>query len=132
MHISLQAVLLLIVGTAVAAPVPPNRGKDPAAALEQKLIGEWVKGGACIGDITFNGNGTYERKHFSPGNNTLRGTWKVQWDALPPTLVLTCENADAETFIGKVWEQKLTRLDDDELHFESGGYSAGKFARTKK
>lgn len=132
MHFKLPVVLLLFLGVVVAAPVPPNKEKDGAVALEQKLVGEWLKGGACIGDITINANGTFVRKHFSPGNNTLNGTWKLKWDALPPTLVLTCASSDQKDFIGKVWEQKVVQLDDEVLRFESGGHTAGNFTRKKE
>src|SRR4051812_47547828 len=97
---------------AVAFPVPADQ-KDTLNALEKKLVGEWMNGGACVGDITIRADGTYERRHFSPGNNTLAGTWKVKWDALPPTLVLTCEKSDGEGHVGKTQEVKVVRLDED-------------------
>jgi hypothetical protein len=115
----------------LAAPASRD-GKDTPVAQEKKLVGEWTKGGACIGDISFRPDGTYDRKHYSPGNNTLKGKWKVRWDTLPPTLVLTCEESDREDLVGKKWEVKITRLDDDGLHFESDQQTAGRFTRAKK
>jgi hypothetical protein len=120
-----------ILAVTLAAPASRDR-KDTPVGLEQKLMGKWEKGGPCIGDITFRADGTYERQHFSPGNNTVSGKWRMRWDALPPTLVLTCEEADREDLIGKKWEMKVMRLDDDELHFEINQKTAGKFKRPKK
>src|SRR5262245_8162256 len=62
---SLTTVALL--SAVIAAPAPPD---DARAAVEKKLVGEWVKGGACIGDITIRADGTFERRHYSPGNYT--------------------------------------------------------------
>src|SRR4051794_11555307 len=116
-----------VLALSISAPIAIDR--QPTPVIEQKLVGEWTKGGACIGDITFRADGTYERKHFSPGNNTLTGRWKVRWDALPPTLVLICEQSDRMDFVGKTWEVKITRLDDEGLNFDSGQQTAGHFTR---
>lgn len=81
--------------------------------LEKKLNGEW-KGGPCMGDWVFAADGTFVLKNFSPGGDTFTGSWKVHWDALPPTLVLTFKTSDApEHFkVGHTWEVKLVELDD--------------------
>jgi hypothetical protein len=42
----------------------------------------------------------------------MKGTWEVRWDALPPTLVLTCKSASAEDDVGKTIEVKIVELDD--------------------
>ena len=98
---------------------PPDRPKEGPAALEQKLHGEW-QGGCCIGELTLRADGTFERQHYSPGNNTLTGTWHVRWDALPATLVLTCKASDYEGYVGRE-EVKLIRLDDDALVYQHPG-----------
>jgi hypothetical protein len=132
MRIIVPTSLLLLLGVATAAPVPDTRPKEVIEKLEAKLVGEWVNGGACIGDITIQSNGTFERKHYSPGNNTLSGAWKVQWDALPPTLVLACDKSDHEADVGRTQEYKVVLLNDDSMNWESGGQTAGHFARQKE
>jgi hypothetical protein len=94
----------------------PNAGP---ADLERKLHGEW-KGGLCDGDWTFSPDGTYKVQRYSPGNNKLTGTWEVRWNALPPTLVLTCKTSDAPDRIkvGEKTEVKLIQLDDDALAYQ--------------
>lgn len=113
---------------APAQNVPATRPAGPAnggelAALERKLLGTW-KGGPCAGDYTFNADGTFECRHFTPGGNTLTGTWSLRWDALPPTLVLTCRTSDfrkkeparAEyAHLGRALEVKLLELTSDSL-----------------
>jgi hypothetical protein len=104
----------------------PARG-DELAALERKLLGTW-KGRACAGDYTFDRDGTFKLEHFTPGGNTLTGTWSLRWDALPPTLVLTCETSDFRKkdssreeyeFLGKPVELKLVELSNDTLGYRS-------------
>lgn len=57
--------------------------KDQAATqpatLEQKLVGHW-RGEPCQGDYTFKPDGTYELRNFTPGGNTLTGTWSIRND----------------------------------------------------
>ena len=65
--ILLAASLVFI--TSAETAVKPN---DSAATLERKLHGEW-KGGACQGTWTFRADGTFELKHFSPGNIYTHG-----------------------------------------------------------
>ena len=67
------SIFLFVAAFTSAAPVPKGVKKDPAEALEEKLHGDW-KGGACMGTITFNADGTYKREHFTPGNIALSGT----------------------------------------------------------
>jgi hypothetical protein len=107
--------------TAPSQKVPasgPARGGE-FAALERKLLGAW-KGPACAGDYTFNADGTYECRNFTPGQNTLAGTWSIRWDALPPTLLLACTTSDfkkkdpsREDFAGKTVELRLVELNSD-------------------
>jgi hypothetical protein len=121
-------VLLLQIAatTARAQNVPVSQSVGVArgaelAALEQKLIGAW-KGGPCVGDYTFNPDGTFELTHFTPGNNILTGTWFVRWDELPPTLVVTCKTSDFKKrapswpeykYLDKPRELKLLELNSD-------------------
>jgi RNA polymerase sigma factor (sigma-70 family) len=102
-----------------AAPVPalPARPGTVQAVLEQKLLGVWESGLDCVGSLTLRADGTYERRGFSPGNNTLAGAWAVRWDALPPTLVLTCKTSDDKDYVGTTEEGKLTQLDDTGLAY---------------
>src|SRR6476659_5945434 len=71
-----------------------DKPKETPVALERKLHGAWIAEGDCVGDLTLRADGTFERQHYSPGNNKLAGTWEVRWKALPPTLVLTCKTSD--------------------------------------
>jgi hypothetical protein len=118
-------------GASSAAPaqhVPesqPDRSEkgDKLAALKQKLLGTW-QGGACVGSLTFNPDGSFERHNFTPGNNTIGGTWSLRWDALPPTLVLTCKTSDfkkkdpdRQDYVGKVDELKLFELNGDAVAY---------------
>jgi hypothetical protein len=127
----LIAFLLQLATTAPARDVPaasqpaaPGKG-DQLAALEGKLLGTWT-GPACGGDYTFHADGTFDLRHFTPGNNTLTGTWSVRWDALPPTLVLTCKTSDIKAndpgrpeyeYLGKALELKLLELSGDTVAF---------------
>ena len=94
-------VALLLLGpsallpSAEEVPAGPGRGAE-LVLLEKMLHGTW-KGPACGGDYLFRPDGTYELKHFTPGNNTLTGTWSIRWNALPPTLVVTCKTSDFQT-----------------------------------
>jgi len=92
-------------------------GKE-LAALEAKLHGEW-KGGACMGELTLRADGTFERRHYSPGNNRVTGTWAVAWDVLPPTLTLTYKTSDApdRLKVGEILPLKVLQLDDAVLEY---------------
>jgi hypothetical protein len=115
----------------LAAPIQNVAASQPAgvakggelAALERKLLGTW-QGGPCAGDYTFNADGTFQLKHFTPGGNTLTGAWSLRWDALPPTLVLTFKTSDFKEkdpgraeyrHLGKSLEVKVLELDDASL-----------------
>jgi hypothetical protein len=100
-------------------PAPPPAKTRELAAIERMLLGAW-KGPPCAGDYTFKSDGTYECRNFTPGQNTLTGTWSVRWDALPPTLLLKCTTSDfkkkdptREEFAGKTVELKLVELNSD-------------------
>ena len=104
---------------ATAAP-PAGRAAGAPVALERNLWGTW-RGGACMGDLTLKANGTFERRHYTPANRTRSGTWAVRWDALPPTLVLTCTVADHPGDIGTVQEVKVVQLDAASLAYQQAG-----------
>jgi hypothetical protein len=106
------------------ASQPAGQGKGgEIVALEQKLLGSW-RGGPCEGHYTFNPNGTFVLHRFTPGDNTLTGTWSLRWNALPPTLVVTCNTSDFKKndptrpewdYLGKPLELKLIELNSDVL-----------------
>ncbi|MFI5380183.1 MAG: hypothetical protein ACHRHE_12870 [Tepidisphaerales bacterium] len=109
-------------------PAAPAKG-DALAALEQKLLGTW-RGLPCEGNYTFNADGTYELENYTPGGITLTGTWSLRWDALPPTLLLTCKTSDIKkkfpdwpeyNYLGKTREVKLLELNDDTLAYRVPG-----------
>ncbi len=118
-------------------PPGPSRGAE-LVLLEKRLHGTW-KGPACGGDATFRPDGTYELKHFTPGNNTLTGTWSIRWNALPPTLIVTCRTSDFQTkdptreeyaFLGRPREAKLLELDRETLAYRfDGATSETRFER---
>jgi hypothetical protein len=39
----------------------------------------------------------------------------MRWDALPPTLVLTCKDSSRKEYFGTAWELKVTELDGEAL-----------------
>jgi hypothetical protein len=112
----------------LAVPAGKAREKRPAA-LEQKMVGVWKGQGGCDGRLVFRANGTYELTGYGPGGNNSKGTWKVRWDELPPTLVLTC------TIKGKSMEVKLIKLEDRNLvvkYANPNGGPSGHYKREKK
>lgn len=118
----------------IPATPPPSTGQADArpVALERKLRGTW-RGGACGGDLIFKPNGAFERQHYGPAGHALSGTWMVRWDALPPTLVLTCTDADWAGEIGTRREVKIVRLDDAALaYLHSGSDEPTEYKRVKK
>lgn len=102
-----------------------------SSAIESKLLGDW-KGGACQGDWTFRANGTFELDHYSPANLHLSGTWKMRWDALPPTLIATFSSGGDSQLVGKKWDLKVTRLDQEILEFQIPGSELSRCERSKK
>jgi hypothetical protein len=108
--------LLVLIASAQTADKP----KEAPAALERKLHGAWI-GGPCEGELTLGADGTFERRHYSPGDNKLTGTWEVRWNALPPTLVLACKTSDDPDFVGKTSDVKLIQLDDEALAYQYAG-----------
>ena len=87
---------------------------QPTALLERKVHGTWY-GGDCVGELDLKADGSFERRGYSPGNNTLTGTWEIRWNALPPTLKLTCKASNSADHVGQVVETEVVRLDDANL-----------------
>jgi hypothetical protein len=123
------AVTFAAITSAQAAP----RLKEQPVDLERKLHGVW-NGPACGGEWTFGADGTFAVKHYSPGNNEFAGTWKVRWNALPPTLVLTCQASDDPVWIkvGEASEVKLVELSDDNLAYQYPNGHTVRYTRPKK
>jgi hypothetical protein len=113
----IRAAMLLAASLILATSTHADQPKDAAAALQHKLHGAW-KGPACGGDWTYKADGTFDVVHYSPGGNTLSGTWEVRWNALPLTLVRTCKDSDDPDLVGKTWEVKLVELDDEALAYQ--------------
>src|SRR5687767_8881445 len=106
---------------ALAAPALDEKPAKGPAALERKLVGEWDGAGPCDGDLTFRADGTFVRTGHGPDGLSSAGGWAVKWDALPPTLVLTCRASDDPEEVGKVTEAKLVELNDTSLAYTHPG-----------
>src|SRR5262249_48296356 len=112
-------VLLLGFGQVVLAEPPRiERGKE-LVALEQKILGTW-RGGGCDGCLVLRADRAYELTDYGPAGQDFAGTWQVRWDALPPTLVLTCKTSRVPGQAGKTTEVKIIKLDDRNLAIEYG------------
>lgn len=123
-------VVLAALSLPVGAAPPAHRAAAGPTALERKLHGKWT-GPACGGDLVLRANGSFERQHYGPANQSLSGTWAVRWDALPPTLVLTCKDADYAGTIGTVQEVKVVQLDDETLTCQHGRNDPTRYKRVK-
>jgi hypothetical protein len=131
----LTSICLFLAGPAPAADktdaAQANDAKKELAALEQKMLGVWKGRIGCDGHLVFRADGTYELTGYGPGADDSAGTWKVRWDALPATLVLTCTTSEITDEIGKITEVKLIKLDDKSLAFKCNKY-VGHYTRVKK
>jgi hypothetical protein len=128
--VSSAAVLLVALPQAILAE---PQGKE-LTVLERKMLGAW-KGGGCDGNLLFREDGTYEWTQYGPVATDSAGTWKVRWDALPPTLVLTCKTSESSGEVGKFTELKLIKLNDKSLAIEysqQNGSPPGQYTRVKK
>ncbi len=86
-----------------------------------------------MGEFNFRAGGTFERRHYSPGNHTLTGTWQLEWKGLPPTLVVTCNESTNPEFVGWVLAVELVRLNDQEFAYQTpGDQSVLRFERKPK
>ena len=132
MFIVMSAAVLLVGLPHVALAEPP--GKE-LAALERKMLGTWKGQTTCDGRLVFRADGTYELAEYGPASDDSKGTWKVRWDSLPATLVLTCKTSEIPDEIGKTNEVKLIILDDKSLAIEyaiKNGSPSGHYTRVKK
>jgi hypothetical protein len=122
----LCAATVALVQATPSSPPLSTKGSE-LDALEKKLLGTWY-GPSCGGDYTFGRDGTFVLQHYTPGNNTLTGTWAIRWDALPPTLLLTYKTSDIQTrdatrsefaYLGKSRPLKLFELNNEEFAYRS-------------
>ena len=99
------------------------------------MLGVWKGETGCDGNFLFRADGTYELTEYGPAPFDSAGTWRVRWDALPPTLVLTCKTSEVPDLAGKTTEVKLLKLDDNNLAIEYANQNAnppGHYTRVKK
>jgi len=135
----LTSICLFLAVAALAADktdaAQDNDAKKALAALEQKMLGAWKGQIGCDGRFHFRADGTYALTDYGPAPYDSAGTWKVRWDALPPTLVLTCKTSEVRDEVGKTTEVKLIKLDDKSLAIEyanPNGSPSGHYTRVKK
>ena len=115
----------------LAEPPGKERGKE-LAALEQKMLGAWKGRVGCDGRLVFRADGTYELTEYGPAPYDSAGTFRVRWDALPATLVLTCKTSEIPDEVGKTTEMKLIKLDDKSLACKYANKYVGHYTRVKK
>jgi hypothetical protein len=128
----MHAVTVAVLTACLYAPVPPVKAPEKGpSAIERKLHGSWRSESACGGTLTIKADGTYEHTGLGPGGDTCSGAWEMRWDALPPTLVLTCKEAADPAMVGKR-ESKVEGLNDDGLVLGAGKASQARFKRSKK
>ena len=96
------------------------------------MLSAWKGQSPFAGNFLFRADRTYERTAHGPGAEDTAGVWKVRWDALPPTLVLTCKASELPEEVGKVTEVKLIRLNDENLAILHATEMVDRFARVKK
>jgi hypothetical protein len=82
------------------------------------IVGEWRGTGPCDGGITFRSDGSFDRRHYSPGGYHVAGAWSIHGDGSSSTLTLTCEESDDQDAVGRVSRVKLVRLDAKELIYQ--------------
>lgn len=126
------AVLLIGWVQSVGAEPPAKEPGNEVAALEKKLLGDWQGYEGCSGKYAFRADGSYKLTNFGPGGDVTAGTWKVRWDALPPTLVLTCKESELDEEIGKDTKLMLLELNDAILTLEYEHKTVFHYAPPKK
>lgn len=121
-----SCVAVLLGGWVAVSAEPPNG----VAALEQKLVGAWKGQTPCAGNLRFRADGTYEWTNYGPAPYDSAGTWKMRWDALPPTLVLTCKTSEIEDERGKIREIKIAQLDNQTISFKTTSPDLSRYGRS--
>jgi hypothetical protein len=125
------ALLLLALARVVLADLPRNERGIEMAALEHRLVGTWRGEYGCTGNFLFRADGTYELRGKGPGGNNSAGAWKVRWDVLPGTLVLTCRTSEIPEEVGESTEMKLIRLDQRSFAVQQTGLGVLPYTRVK-
>jgi hypothetical protein len=126
-------IIPLLASLAFLAPAQTGDNPEKApVALERKLVGAWKAQTGCAGNFLFRPDGTYQLTDYGPAPTDSAGTWKVRWDALPPTLVLTCKTSDVRSEVGTSMEMKLIQLDDKSLAIKRQSPDCDRYARVKK
>ena len=128
--VGLFAVALAVTGPVLIAdpmanadPLPrpaPTRSGGPAPAakpkellaLEKKLVGKWIGRGMFASVFTYRADGTFAGG-IAGGAEASEGTWEMQWNALPPTLVIRPNRPDAPAGPFITW--KVAALTDENL-----------------
>lgn len=122
MHAAIFLFATLLAATP-AEPIAPVSSKEELAALEQKLVGAWIGHGPCVGNSVFQSDGTFHRSGYGPGGGYYEtGTWKIEWNELPPTLVMTSSPTEAEESEEPL-KVHLVKLNDKHLNFRWSKYS---------
>lgn len=124
-------VLFVCMAHVVVGERPEKERGQELAALEQKLLGVWKGQTGCAGNFRFRADGSYELTEYGPGAGDSAGSWKVRWDALPPTLVLTCKTSGNPEEVGKTTEAKLIQLDQKSLGVKHANPDDDRYARVK-
>ncbi|MCY2962321.1 MAG: hypothetical protein NT069_01490 [Planctomycetota bacterium] len=115
-----QAATTVSDGKQPAAVAIPD--KEKLAALERKLAGAWIGHGPCVGDSVFQLDGTYHRFGYGPGAGHFEsGKWKIEWNELPPTLVLT-ESPTETKYSEEPFKVRLVKLNDKQLDYRWSRY----------
>jgi hypothetical protein len=126
----MNAAWIAMTTACLCAPAPPEKPKIPFP-LERKLHATWRSESACGGTVTLRADGTYEHRRQGPGGDTSSGRWEVRWDALPPTLVLTCEDSTDPGKIGRR-EAKVEGLNDESLVLAHPKAAPSRFRRVRR
>lgn len=127
----MHTVSMAMLTVCLYAPVPAAKAQEKGpTAIERKLHGSWRSQSACGGTLTFRADGTYQHDGQGPGGDTSSGAWEVRWDALPPTLIITCK-ASTDPARAGAREAKLEGLNDDTLVLAYTKGAKAYFARVK-
>jgi hypothetical protein len=128
---AVAAALFIVVSSTLPAADPPKAAD--LVTLEKKLVGAWLGQGGCDGRMVFQADGTYHVTEWKVGMIYGTGTWKIEWSALPPTLVLSPTQIQLEIDnAAKPTKVFLRTLNDKALNFEypnPNGAPAGRHLR---